>query len=49
MLNNLIRIIYTLGRVLSDVRAVKNRKIGRRIGRRYVGRKTGRFLNKLFK
>jgi hypothetical protein len=49
MLNALIKIVYQLGRVLSDIRAVKNRRIGRRIGRRYVGRKTGKFLNRLFK
>ena len=49
MLNRIIRAVYVLGRVLSDVRAVKNRKVGKRIGRRYVGRKTGSFLNKLFR
>ena len=49
MLSKLIRAVYALGRVLSDVRAVKSGKVGRRIGRRYTGRKAGKFLNRLWK
>lgn len=41
--------LYKLNRILGDVNAVQNGRVGRRVGRRVAGRATGRSLRKLFK
>lgn len=41
--------LYWLARLLGDVSAVKNGRVGRRVARRAVGKVTGRGLGRLFK
>lgn len=41
--------LYKSARILGDVSAVKNKRIGKRIGRRLAGRVTGRALGRLFR
>ena len=41
--------LYRLARILGDVQAVRQRRVGRRLGRRAAGRLTGRLLGRLFK
>lgn len=42
-------IFYKLARILGDVQAVNNGRVGRRVGRRVAGRVTGRGLGRLFR
>jgi len=42
-------VLYTLARLLGDASAIKQDKVGRRVGRRAAGKVTGRGLGKLFK
>jgi hypothetical protein len=42
-------LLYQLGRILGDIRAVQTGRVGRRVGRRVAGKYTGRGLGKLFK
>jgi hypothetical protein len=42
-------LLYGLARLLGDVQAVRNRRVGRRIARRLAGRATGRGLGRLFR
>jgi ubiquinone biosynthesis protein UbiJ len=41
--------LYWLARVLGDVSAVRQGRVGRRVARRLAGKVTGRGLRKLFK
>jgi hypothetical protein len=40
--------LYTLARLLGDMQAVQNGRVGRRVGRRVAGKVTGRGLGRLF-
>lgn len=42
-------LLYTLGKLLGDARAVKNGTVGKRIARRVAGKITGRGLGRLFR
>lgn len=42
-------LLYTISKLLGDVRAVQTGRVGRRVGRRIAGRATGKGLGKLFK
>ena len=41
--------LYNSAKVLGDVQAVQNGKVGQRIGRRLVGKITGRLIGKIFR
>lgn len=41
--------IYKLLKYINDIRAIKNGRIGKRIGWRICGKLSNGFLNKLFK
>lgn len=41
--------LYKIARLLGDVQAVQNGRVGRRVGRRVAGRATGRGLGRLFR
>jgi hypothetical protein len=41
--------LYKIARILGDVQAVQQGRVGRRVGRRVAGRATGRGLGKLFR
>ncbi|NLN18706.1 MAG: hypothetical protein GX162_05425 [Firmicutes bacterium] len=48
-INKTRRFLYQMARLLGDVNAVKQGKVGKRIVRRAAGRATGRAMRKLFK
>lgn len=40
--------LYWLGQLLGDAKAVKEGKIGRRVGRRVTGRWLGKLMRRIF-
>ena len=42
-------LLYLIARLLGDINAVQEGRVGKRVGRRIVGKGTGRLLNKLFR
>ena len=48
-MNKVRTILYRAARVLGDVQAVSNGRIGKRVARRVAGRMTGRGLGKTFR
>ena len=46
---NIRSLLYSVGKLMGDVNAVKKGKVGKRIGRRAAGKLTGRTLGKWFK
>lgn len=41
--------LYTIAKLLGDVRAVQTNRVPRRIARRYAGKITGRALGRIFR
>jgi hypothetical protein len=41
--------LYTTARILEDIQAISEEKVGKRIIRRLAGRATGRLLGKIFR
>jgi hypothetical protein len=48
-ISKLRSILYGTAKILGDVQAVKQKKIGKRVARRVAGKVTGRLFRKIFK
>jgi hypothetical protein len=48
-INKIRKTLYTSAKVLGDVNAVKNNKVGKRIVRRIAGKITGKLLKNIIK
>tara|TARA_Y100000741_G_C18039276_1_gene471652 strand:- start:18 stop:179 length:162 start_codon:yes stop_codon:yes gene_type:complete len=48
-ISNIRSILYKSGKILGDIQAIRNKRIGKRIGYRIVGKFSSKLFGKFFK